>query len=205
MNQNWTFGRKLAFGFAVSSAFLIAIGIAAYWSISVLIATAGSVTHTQKVLEHVSSLVSLMKDAETGQRGYLLTGEPAYLEPFRAAVAGVPVVLSELRALSADNAGQQARINQAEALVGTKFNELKRTIDLRKAGHGNEALKIVLGGEGKKYMDALRAVCDQISRDERALLSKREAEAEASSGNAKITIVTGTILCLLFVVGAGIA
>ncbi|MBX9347393.1 CHASE3 domain-containing protein [Chromobacterium vaccinii] len=205
MNKNRTFGQKLAFGFAVSSTFLIVIGIAAYWSISVLIATASSVTHTQKVLEHVSGLVSLMKDAETGQRGYLLTGDPAYLEPFQASVAGVQTVLSELRGLSADNVGQQAKISQAETLVNSKFSELKRTIDLRKAGHGNEALKLVLTGEGKKYMDALRAVCDQISRDERELLRKREADADATSSSAKMTIVVGTALCLLFVIGAGIS
>ncbi|WP_434634800.1 CHASE3 domain-containing protein [Chromobacterium sp. CV08] len=204
MKQNWTFGWQLAFGFAVSSTFLVAIGIAAYWSISVLIATAGSVTHTQKVLERVSGLVSMMKDAETGQRGYLLTGDPAYLEPFRAAVAGMPAVLSELRVLSADNAGQQAKIGQVEALVNNKFNELKRTVDLRKAGHADQALKIVLSGEGKKYMDALRALSEQISREERELLRKREADTDATAGNAKTTIVAGTILCLLFVIGAGV-
>src|SRR5476651_1794273 len=123
MEKNWTFGRKLAFGFAVSSSFLVAIGIAAYWSIYVLIATAGSVTHTQKVLEHVSVLLSQMKDAETGQRGYLLTGDLGYLEPFLASAAGTPVVLTELRSLTADNPGQQARIGQAEGLVTSKFSE----------------------------------------------------------------------------------
>jgi len=203
MNKNWTFGRKLAFGFAVSSTFLVAIGIAGYWSITVLIATAGSVTHTQRVLEHVVGLVSQMKDAETGQRGYLLTGDPAYLEPFQSALSGAPQVLSELRTLTVDNPAQQARINQADGLVASKFNELKRTIELRKNGHADEAMKIVLSGEGKKIMDALRAVCDQIGHEERELLSKREADASATSSNAKSTIVGGTLLCLLFVVGAG--
>ena len=205
MNQNWTFGRKLAFGFAVSSTFLVVIGIAAYWSILVLISTAGSVTHTQKVLEHVTSLISLMKDAETGQRGYLLTGDPAYLEPFQSSVANMPAVLAELRILNADNAAQQARIGQVEALVGSKYAELRRTIALRKAGHAGEALKVVLTGEGKKYMDELRAVCDQINREERELLRKREADAKATTNSAKATIVAGTILCLLFVIGAGIS
>jgi methyl-accepting chemotaxis protein len=203
MNKNWTFGKKLAFGFAVSSTFLIAIGIASYWSIYVLIATAGSVTHTQKVLEHVTSLLSQMKDAETGQRGYLLTGDQAYLEPFQSASVGTSPVLAELRTLTADNPNQQARISQAEALTTAKFNELKRTIDLRRSGHADEAMKIVLSGEGKKVMDSLRAVCEQINREERELLSKRESEADATSGSAKMTIIGGTVLCLLFVIGAG--
>ncbi|NVE00708.1 CHASE3 domain-containing protein [Massilia sp. BJB1822] len=204
MNTNWTFGRKLAFGFAVSTTFLIVIGIAAYWSIYVLVATAGSVTHTHKVLEQATSLLSQVKDAETGQRGYLLTGDPAYLEPFELASAGVTPVLAELRVLTADNPNQQPRLSQAEALTTAKFNELKRTIELRRAGRADEAMKIVLGGEGKKIMDALRVVCEQIKREERDLLSRREAEAEATTSSVKTTILGGTILCLLFVVGAGI-
>jgi methyl-accepting chemotaxis protein len=203
MEKNWTFGRKLAFGFAVSSTFLMAIGIAAYWSIYVLIATAGSVTHTQKVLEHVTSLLSQMKDAETGQRGYLLTGDAAYLAPFQAASDGVPVVLAELRTLTADSANQVARIAQVETLTMAKFNELKRTIEARKNGHADEALKIVLGGEGKRLMDDVRAVCEQINHEEREVLGKREADADATSSNAKLTIIFGTIVCLLFVIGAG--
>ncbi len=203
MNKNWTFGRKLAFGFAISSTFLVGIGIAAYWSINVLIATATSVTHTQRVLEHVSGLLSQMKDAETGQRGYLLTGEASYLEPFQSASSGAPIVLAELRTLTADNPKQQSRISQAEALTEAKFNELKRTIELRRAGHADEALKIVLSGEGKKIMDTLRAVCEQINHEERELLNKREAEADATASNARQTIVGGTALCLLFVIAAG--
>ncbi|GJJ03223.1 hypothetical protein RugamoR64_37610 [Duganella rhizosphaerae] len=203
MNKNWTFGRKLAFGFAVSSAFLIAIGVAAYWSIYVLTATAGSVTTTQKMLEHVSALLSEVTDAETGQRGYLLTGDPAYLEPFESSVAGLAAAMSELRGLAVDNPAQQARISQAEALATSKFNILKRTIDLRKAGQAEEAMKLMRGGEGKKIMDNLRAVCEQIMRDERALLGKREADADATASGAKLTIVGGTLLCLLFVIAAG--
>ncbi|MBV6321800.1 CHASE3 domain-containing protein [Duganella violaceipulchra] len=203
MNRNWTFGRKLAFGFAVSSTFLIAIGVAAYWSIYVLVATAGAVNHTQKVLEHVSGLLSEVTEAEAGQRGYLLTGDPSHLEPVESAVAGLPAAMAELRTLTIDYADQQARIGQAEALAVSKLGLVKRIIDLRKAGQTDEAMKLVLSGQPKKLMDNLRAVCDQIIRDERTLLSKREAEADTTANRAKLTIVGGTLLCLLFVIAAG--
>ncbi|MES2163307.1 MAG: CHASE3 domain-containing protein [Pseudomonadota bacterium] len=203
MNKNWTFGRKLAFGFAVSSTFLIAIGVAAYWSIYVLIATASSVNHTQKVLEHVSALLNEVTEAEAGQRGYLLTGDPGHLEPVESAVAGLPAAMAELRSLTIDNPDQQARIGQADALAASKLGLIKRIVDLRKAGQTDEAMKIVLSGQPKKLMDNLRAVCDQIIRDERALLSKREAEADSTANRAKMTIVGGTLLCLLFVIAAG--
>ncbi len=203
MNKNWTFGRKLAFGFAVSSIFLIGIGIVGYWSIYMLIAASTSVTHTHKVLEQVTSLVSQLKDAETGQRGYLLTGDPLYLEPFQSASQTTPRLINELRSLTSDNANQQRRLDQVEALSASKFAELQKTIDLRKAGRTDEALKIVLGGEGKKFMDDLRKVAEQINHEERDLLDKRASDSEATANAARNTIVWGTLLCMAFVVVAG--
>lgn len=203
MNKNWTFGRKIAFGFVVSSVFLVIVGIAGYWSTFALLDTSYSVTHTHKVLEQIANFLSNMKDAETGQRGYLLTGDPAYLEPHTAAIDTAPKLLNELRNLTADNQNQQRRIDQIETLATTKFVELKRTIDLRKNGHGDEALKIVLANEGKVVMDELRRVAEQMNQEERGLLEKRSAEAEATVSTAKATILSSTVICLLFVATAG--
>ena len=199
MNKNWTFGRKIAFGFAISSVFLIIVGVVGYWSTYALIDTSYSVTHTHKVMEQIATYVSNMKDAETGQRGYLLTGDPAYLEPHTAAVEATPKLLNDLRSLTADSSSQQRRIDQLETLTASKYAELKRTIDLRKNGHTDDALKIVLSNEGKAIMDQLRKVADQMSQEEQGLLEKRAAEAEATVNTAKTTIVTGTLICLLFV------
>jgi CHASE3 domain sensor protein len=199
MNGNWTFGRKIAFGFIVSSIFLIIVGIVGYWSTYALIDTSYSVTNTHKVIEQISNYLSNLKDAETGQRGYLLTGDPAYLEPHTAAVDAAPKLLSELRTLTADNPENQRRIDQFETLTNAKFAELKRTIDLRRNGHADEALKIVLTNEGKSVMDELRKVAGQMSNEEHNLLDKRAAEAEVTVATAKRTILVGTLICLIFV------
>jgi len=66
MNKDWTFGRKIAFGFIVSSVFLIIVGMVGYWSTYKLIDTSYAVTHTQKIIEQISLYLSDMKDAETG-------------------------------------------------------------------------------------------------------------------------------------------
>ncbi len=203
MSRHWTFGRKLAFGFSVASIFLIAIGMVGYWSISVLIATSTSVTHTHKVLEQVTSMLSQLKDAETGQRGYLLTGDTGYLEPYQNAAQSAPKLFSELRNLTQDNPNQQRRLDQIETLSAAKFAELQKTIDLRKAGRADEALKTVLAGEGKKVMDDIRQLADQMTREERDLLAKRATEAETTASGARGTIVWGTLLCLVFLVLAG--
>ena len=75
MNKNWTFGKKIAAGFAVSSALLLMIGLVAFLSVNSLITTSYSVTHTHKVLERISDLLSNYIDTETGQRGYIITGD----------------------------------------------------------------------------------------------------------------------------------
>jgi methyl-accepting chemotaxis protein len=204
MIDNWTFGRKIAAGFALSLILLIAIGTVAYTNITKLTATSEWVTHTHQVLEHIAGVMSLLKDAETGQRGFVITGDEAYLEPYHTGSAGVLNVLKDLRELTADNPTQQKRLDAAETLVNGKLAELKQTIDLRRAGNVDETVKIVRGGEGKRFMDELRGILDDMENEERTLLKQRGEEGDAAAASAKSVIVFGTLLCLFCVTGAGI-
>src|SRR5580704_8342618 len=131
----WTFGRRIAAGFTLSFALLAIIGTVAYANIITLLNASHGVTHTHEVLEHVANVLSLLKDAETGQRGYVITGDEAFLDPYRSAVGGTPNVLKELRQLTADNPNQQKRVDEAEPLIAAKFAELKQTVDLRRKGN----------------------------------------------------------------------
>ena len=99
----WTFGRKIAVGFALAFLMLAGIGIVAYRGISTLANTSRLVTHTHEVLEYTADLFSLLQDAETGQRGYVITGDEGFLEPYQTGIARVPSVVKELRQLTADN------------------------------------------------------------------------------------------------------
>jgi methyl-accepting chemotaxis protein len=199
----WTFGRKIAVGFAISFVLLLGIGTVAYRGIDTLTKTSYAVAHTHVVLEHIAGVVSQLEDAETGQRGFVLTGDDAYLDPYRSAVDSLGKLVKDLRDLTVDNPSQQKRIDAAEPLIQAKLAELKRTIDLRRQGGLEPALKLVQTGEGKKAMDDLRAVADQMEREERDLLKRRADEVEMASGNARITIIFGTLFCLLFVTAAG--
>lgn len=199
----WTFGRKIAAGFALAFLLLLGIGAVAYRSITLLTATSHLVAHTHQVLEHVAEVLSLLKDAETGQRGYIITGDEAFLEPYQAGSTNVHAVVKELRELTADNPNQQKRIDEAEPLITAKLAELKQTIDLRKKGSLEETTKIVRSGEGKKIMDNLRVILAEMDREERDLLKQRADEAESASSGAKATISYGTVFCLLFVTAAG--
>jgi len=204
MNQSWTFGKKIAIGFIISSILLLIIGSVAHQSIDELIGTSYWVTHTHQVLEKIAGVLSGVKDAETGQRGYIITADDNYLAPYNSGREAVPVLIKELRELTADNPEQQHNLDQVEKLVDAKFAELKQTIDLRRAGQQEQMLKIISGGEGKKDMDDLRQVLSNMERIERDLLKHRAAEAETTANHARATILYGTVFCLVFVSLVGI-
>ncbi|MEU4238556.1 CHASE3 domain-containing protein [Actinoplanes sp. NPDC026619] len=94
--------------------------------------------HTYLVLCRIADVSVALKDAETGQRGFLITGEDSYLAPYTAAQTNVATAQQTLRTLTADNAAQQARLDELAPLIESKFAELKETIDLR-AGSGGFA------------------------------------------------------------------
>src|SRR5580692_3994716 len=112
MAQTWTFGRKIALGFSLSVLVLLVVGGVTYRSTDVLIENNTNVAHSHLVLEDLVHLLSLMKDAETGQRGFVITGDDAYLEPYAEALPNVPKTVANLRSLTADNPHQQRRLDE---------------------------------------------------------------------------------------------
>src|SRR5882757_1433983 len=143
----WTFGRKIAVGFALAFLLLAGIGTVAYRSIGVLTSTSRWITHTHQVLEQIAEVLSLLKDAETGQRGYLIASDETYLEPYRGAIDRLPKVVKELRELTADNANQQRRLDQAEPVIAERFAVLKRIIEVRREAGLEVAAKDIRTGE----------------------------------------------------------
>jgi len=182
---------------------LLVVGTVAYRSNDALVENNHKVTHTHEVLEEVAHALSFLKDAETGQRGFLLTGNEAYLEPYTGALAAIERTMNDLRALTIDNARQQARLAEAQPLIDAKLAELKRTIDLRRTQGFDAALRVVETDEGKKFMDDLRKSLAAVDQEERTLLKERNDAAEAGASAAKATITIGSIVALLFVSIAG--
>ncbi|MGC4061030.1 MAG: CHASE3 domain-containing protein [Aquabacterium sp.] len=172
----WTFGRKIAMGFAVSFVLLLGIGTISYRVIDSLTGTSYLVTHTHRVLEHVAALLSLLKDAETGQRGFIITGQETYLEPYEAAVRNIPAVVKELQDLIADNPAQQKRMGALVPLAMAKLDELKNTIEMRRKDGRDAVTARVQTGIGKKYMDDMRVIAAQMEQEERGLLKERAEE-----------------------------
>ena len=199
----WTFGRKIAAGFALSFLLLALIGVVSYRSISQLSNTSYSVAHTHQVLEHIETLIGLMKDAETGQRGYVITGDENFLEPHVAALPKIDQTLDQLKALTSDNPAQQDRIARMRPLIDAKIFELKRTIEMRRTNQIELVTNTVKEGKGKRLMDEVRQIVAEMEHDERILLDRRASEVESAVGGATSAIIFGTLLALLVVSIAG--
>ncbi len=140
---------------------LLVVATVGYFSIARIWNNAHKMGQTYEVIDQLSKLTSVLKDAETGQRGYLLTGNDTYLEPYRLADASIDNVIKQLRDLTADNPAQTRRLEQALPLIQSKMAELKQTIDLRRTEGFDAALKVVATGQGKGFMDNIRQVASR--------------------------------------------
>jgi methyl-accepting chemotaxis protein len=199
----WTFGRRIAAGFAIAFAMFAIIGFSAYRNIDVLTKTSYLVAHTHLVMRNITDILGQLIDAETGQRGFLVTGDETFLEPYRSATEALPRLMKDLRELTADNQSQQKRIDQAQLLVATKLAWLTRAIDLRRSGGFEPALKLMSTGEGKKTMDDLRRVFGEMDAEQQQLLKQRADDVESARLTATWTIVAGTLVALAFISAVG--
>lgn len=199
-----TIGKKIAAGFWLALAALLAVGLLAYTSMTSLIANGRAVTHTQEVLSGVESLMSMAKDAETGQRGFIITNNPDYLAPYTAALARSTDVVQRLRELTADSPGHQRRLDKVETLLSEKFAELAKVIELQRSQGFAAASALIKQNVGKQYMDELRGVAAEMAKEENDLLARRTAAAEEGAMRTLYAIAIGTLLAVIFVQVAGL-
>jgi len=154
------------------------------------------VEHTLVVKEDLSSLMSLMQDAETGQRGYLLTNESPYLEPYTLALSEYGPGLDELQRELADNKIQQDNLAELRQRIQRRLELLNEGIIKHDAGDTAGAARVVADGRGKVEMDAVRAIIARMKASEDGLLVERQAEA-ASTAQWLFTCVIVAIILVL--------
>lgn len=137
------------------------------------------VGHTLRVRSVLVTVLSQVQDAETGQRGYIITGDEAYLQPYHRAWERVGEHLDRLASMTADNASQQARVAQLRSLVEARLAVLAEGVAQRRENGYEAAARVIRSGQGLAAMDRLRAVIAQADREEARLLAGREARAAA--------------------------
>lgn len=203
MGDSWTFGRKLAFGFSLAALTLLVIAVFGYQTTEHLVENDRWVTHTTNVREGLARLLSTLTDAETGQRGFVITGKDEFLEPYTRALGEVEHHYSEVRKLTSDNPAQQRRLDAVRPLVDEKLAELRRTVELRRTQGFAATEAVVSAGEGKRFMDDMRRIVTEMDRDEATLLKQRHLEAEKSAQTARNVILWGSLLGMAFVALVG--
>ena len=185
---------------------LLAVAATAYFiylSLQTRRVAADLVSHTLEVMQEVEGVLSTLKDAETGQRGFLLTGEERYLEPYVAARTALPGEVRALRGLMADNPQQLQRVDTLEQLETDILEELEQIIATRRAGDVAGAVARVRTDRGKAAMDRARAVVAEIETEEQALLATRQTDwQDAQNFSTRVTWGSSILLILLISGGA---
>jgi methyl-accepting chemotaxis protein len=198
MKVNMRIGTRILVGYGLALVVVGAVGVVAFRATSELVDSAEWVTHSHQVKGTLAETLSSLKDAETGQRGFVLTGEERYLEPYTAAIKVIDSNIQELRQLTLDNPRQQTRIAALKQLAANKLAELAETIALRRQRGERAAVEVVLTDRGKKAMDDIRQVVGEMDGEEAALLKERAERAKATADfSSKAMIIGGLVVIVL--------
>ncbi|MDB5815403.1 MAG: histidine kinase [Rhodocyclales bacterium] len=195
-------GTLLGFVLAILAVLLIAF--VSFRALEVRTRTAARVTHTIEVMAQLLALTSTLKDAETSQRGFLLTGTEESLAPYTNAKLELADEINKIRAQTVDNPSQQQRVDALERLVAEKMAELGRTITLRRSGDAAAAVAVLRTDDGKAAMARIRVVLTEMETEERSVLATRQIEWQDAIGVSAAVAWGGSALLLMLIVAAAV-
>ena len=154
----------------------------------------------------LSGVLKDLTDMETGQRGYLLTGNAAYLQPYTDARTGIEMDFANLRAgLSTRTQRERSLESQLESLATSKQAEMKSSISLRQQGYRRRSFKLVDTDEGKGYMDEIRRIASSLSATESGNFERSDRERTTALKRAfSATIISNSVLLVLAVCAFGL-
>ncbi|MBI3853100.1 MAG: CHASE3 domain-containing protein [Verrucomicrobia bacterium] len=203
--MKWNVGTKIGVGFGLVMVIFVIVGAVSYRSTTQLIEASDLRKRTHDVLTQLAEVLWLLTDVQTGQRGYVLTGEDAYLEPYQSALGKLDQTVSETRRLTSDNAHQQRRLQMLEPLIKTRLSLSREMIEVRRTNSLEAAVQIIKAGKGETNMDEIRKVIGEMEGEENDLLKNRVEAAQHDARNAKWTIVLGTLTAFVLAALAGFA
>ncbi len=200
--MNWSIGRILGAMFGLALLALLVITVVYKSTSRSLLDSRLLVRQTNLALDAVALIRTSVTDAETGQRGYLITGDETYLRPYTTTVTGIDAQFTQLRALTASDPVQQQPITALDQKVQETLAELRQTIDVRRDRGFAAAQQLVLANTGQQAMADIRTLLDRIEAEAQTQLVQQRADADTSTQN---TIVLLFLLGLLNFVLLGLA
>ncbi len=187
---------------AVLLAVICVVGGATWDRFSALRAARTWSQHSDAVLRTIAHLDLAVRKAETGQRGFLLTGDAAYLQPYEAALGQVSDLEGELQRLTADEPAAQAHLHALAPILQRKLEELAQSIQLRRSVGLDAALRIVRTGLGRDLTGRIETALGAMTADEQALLERRVAEDDRRGVWVRVLVLAGTLVSMLALVWA---
>lgn len=185
------------FGWGVTFVLFTVVSLFSYFASRRYLAAMQAVEHTQTVGAAVNGCLSLLKDAETGQRGYILTGDAQFLEPYSAAKRDIPEILVRLQQTTAGDQVEQRRFQRMRELIREKLAFIDETIRLRGGSDPDVAVDLVRTGHGKRLMDQIRGVTQQMVDHEERLLRERQRDAKRAERTAFWGVGIGSVVTIL--------
>src|SRR5450755_1877737 len=185
--------RVIAVVSGLTAAVVIASTVLTYWFGNRLVRIHVREELRREVIGRLDQLISTLKDAETGQRGFIITGEERYLQPYNEAVAGLPREIEKLNRL--EKIGITApEVRAISDLIQQKLGELRATIELRRSGGFDAAAPVIQANVGEQIMDQLRAGIGRLqSKQSAALQADSQLSSEATRTRTDVFILTAGI------------
>jgi signal transduction histidine kinase/CheY-like chemotaxis protein/HPt (histidine-containing phosphotransfer) domain-containing protein len=195
--RGWTVARLLATGYLLAIGGLLLVGAAAYERIGVLLANRTQVEANHAVMDDIDLLGSELRNAERGQRGYIITGDTAYLAPYTEAMISIRETMLRLQQRTAPGTDLRSAAYRLRGPVDDKLRELEVTIRLRREEGFEPAQQVVNGGRGARYMTKIESILNEMRDAQRATLAadeRRTAGAAADTRSLMIGVTLGTVL-----------
>jgi len=195
---------RLLLGIAMAILAIVLIAALSMRAISEQDRNRSQTLHTMNVAAAISLVMSELKDAETSQRGFLLTGREDYLEPYNTARVRLSTDIERLRAMLADDPEQAQRGESLRMVALERLAELQRVIDLQRDNGQDAAIDRVLLGRGKQLMDQAREIGTALTGHEQARLDTSYQLMEQAQRQSTLTVMGGLAILLLLVILAGV-
>jgi len=204
MIQRWSIARKIAFGFALGPIALIIIGLISYTNTNRMLATQQIVGNSYAVRNALHRVEIDLVNAESGQRGYLLTGNASYLKPYQQAASGVGGAMDALDKAVAGEPQQEGRASTIRSMSNEKLAELAETLNFARTRGLAAANSLVRSDRGESIMEQLRGqFADALAEQRRIETTRYADDARASAWSVGVTI-WGTAIMVVLLTLAGV-
>lgn len=189
--------RQIPLAFVIALILLVVIGLFSYRNTASLNETINWEKHTQQIIMRLDETLVAVVDGETGTRGFMITRDESFLEPYNSAGQRIETNLVELRRLLADNPAQAEKLPELEKLIRDKFSIMNFTIEKRRTQSMESVLAQLPGSPGKHLMEQIRTLIGQLKSEESRLLAMREAELDQNIRGTYRILILGSLAGIL--------